>query len=524
MLRFARCALLALALQHASHAFAEVLLDGRSATPETIAAIADGEQVALAPAALQRVARSHAVLLEAAQAGQQIYGLTTGVGLNKDRAMVDAHGRLSQEVIEASKRFNVELLRAHGGGIGPEVDARTLRATLAVRLNAMLDGGAGVQPAIVQTYAQFLNRGIVPAMPSRGSIGEADITLLSHIGQAMLGEGEVDYRGRRMPAAEALRAAGIAPISPWGKDALAILSSNAYSAAMAALALDDMARLRKVSKLVYALSLQALNGNVSPFLEDTLALRPFPATQRAGAELRLLLAGSSLWTRDEKRALQDPLSFRSGVYLLGEEDRVHAEARALLDVQLNSSDDNPGVAPAAVLPSANFEPLPWVLAFEEMGLVLAHGAMASAQRVVKLNDPHFTGLSRFLGTGDTMHAFGAMEKPVMALAAENRELAMPVSMNYLPVAGGIEDIATNALQVVERVRRQIDNSFALLGIELIHASQAIELRQRQQPAFALSAPTARLHAALRGQVAFLERDRSLTPDFRAAAGLLRGYR
>jgi histidine ammonia-lyase len=545
MLRPIRRALVAAALLHASLSFADVVLDGRSATPEIIASVADGETVRLAPAAMKRVEDAHTVLLEAAQAGQQIYGLTVGVGLNKDRKMVDAQGKLTQEIIDASGRFNVGLIHAHSGSVGPDMAVRTARAAMAARLNAMLDGGAGVQTSIVDTYVQFLNRGVTPAIPSGGSLGEADITILSHVGLAMLGEGDVYYQGRKIPAAEALGAAGIPPIKPYGKDALAILSSNAYSAGMAALALNDMGRLLNVSKLVYALSLQAFNGNVSPFLQDTLALRPFPYTVQAGNQLRTLLAGGSIWNHDAKRALQDPLSFRSGVYLLGEEDRVYAATRALLSVQLNSSDDNPGVAvgvtprstrsqeargyvkvngvTGAVLPSANFEPLPWVLSFEETGLVLAHNSLASAQRIIKLNDPHLTGLSRFLGTDQTVHAFGAMEKPPVALAMENKELAMPVSMDYLPVAGDIEDIATNAPRVVERVQQQIDNSFTLLGIELIHAGQAIDLRRQQQPDFTLSPATAGLYTALRGKVAFLDRDRPLTPDFRAAAVLLHTY-
>ncbi|MEK2605707.1 HAL/PAL/TAL family ammonia-lyase [Burkholderia arboris] len=543
MQRFLMRSAVALALFAAVPAFADVTLDGRSATPESIARIADGEAVSIAPSARQRVVAAHDVLLKAAAAGQQIYGLTVGVGLNKDREMVDAHGKLSQEVIDASTRFNIGLIHAHSGSVGPDMSVRVARAAMAARLNAMLDGGAGVQPAIVDAYAQFLNRGVTPAMPADGSIGEADITILSHVGLAMLGEGDVYYQGRKVAAADALKSAGIATIRPYGKDALAILSSNAYSAGMGALALTDMARLAQVSKVVFALSLQGLNGNVSPFREDTLALRPFPATLRAGATLRTLLAGSSLWNRDPDRPLQDPLSFRSGVYLLGEEDRTYDEARALLQVQLNSSDDNPGVAVGvtpkssraqdaagyvdgggAVLPSANFEPLPWVLAFEQLGLALGHNALASAQRIVKLNDPHLTGLSRFLGTEDTVHAFGAMEKPPTALAMTVKSLAMPVSLDYLPVAGGIEDIATNAPDVVQRVQKQIDASYTLLGLELVEAGQAIDLRQRKQPSFTLAPATQPLYRALRTKVAFLQRDRPLTPDFRAADALLRAYR
>ncbi|CAI1505890.1 Histidine ammonia-lyase [Serratia quinivorans] len=537
--------LAALTLGYSQLGLATVTLDGHSITPQMIANVADGEAVAVAPAAIKRVTLSHKVLIEAAQNGLKIYGLTVGVGLNKDRPMVDVHGKLTQEVIDASKKFNVGLLHAHSGGIGEPMSIRVARATLVTRLNGLLNGGGGVQPAIVDTYVAFLNKGITPVIPADGSVGEGDITVISHIGLAMLGEGEVYYQGSKVAASAALQSSQTPAITPYAKDALAILSSNAYSAASGALALDSLAHLMQVNTLTYALSLQALNGNVSPFLANTLALRPYPEVAAMGKNLRELLAGSSLWQHDDSRPLQDPLSFRSGVYLLAELQRSYRQAYDQLLVQLNSSDDNPGVAlnvtapsqrpqeavgyvsegnlQGAVLPSANFEPLPWVLAFEQLGLALAHNSLASAQQVVKLNNPAFTGLSRFLGTARTVHAFGAMEKPVMMLAMRNKELAMPVSLDYFPVAGDIEDIATNAPSVVERVQQQVDNAYQLLGILLVHDAQAVSLRQQRHNGFTLSAPTAALYTALRQRVPFIEIDRPLAPDFAAAEQVLRQY-
>ncbi|RYM56271.1 HAL/PAL/TAL family ammonia-lyase [Serratia proteamaculans] len=537
--------LAALTLGYSQLGLATVTLDGHSITPQIIANVADGEAVAVAPAAIKRVTMSHKVLIESAQNGLKIYGLTVGVGLNKDRPMVDVHGKLTQEVVDASKKFNVGLLHAHSGGIGEPMSIRVARATLVTRLNALLNGGGGVQPAIVDAYVAFLNKGITPVIPADGSVGEGDITVISHIGLAMLGEGEVYYQGNKVAASAALQSSQTPAITPYAKDALAILSSNAYSAASGALALDSLAHLMQVNTLTYALSLQALNGNVSPFLANTLALRPYPEVAAMGKNLRELLAGSSLWQHDDNRPLQDPLSFRSGVYLLAELQRSYRQAYDQLLVQLNSSDDNPGVAlnvtapsqrpqeavgyvsegnlQGAVLPSANFEPLPWVLAFEQLGLALAHNSLANAQQVVKLNNPAFTGLSRFLGTEHTVHAFGAMEKPVMMLAMRNKELAMPVSLDYFPVAGDIEDIATNAPAVVERVQQQVDNAYQLLGILLVHDAQAVSLRQQRHNDFTLSAPTAKLYAAIRQQVPFIEIDRPLAPDFAAAEQVLRQY-
>ncbi|CAI2533608.1 HAL/PAL/TAL family ammonia-lyase [Serratia proteamaculans] len=537
--------LAALTLGYSQLGLATVTLDGHSITPQIIANVADGEAVIVSPAAMNRVTRAHQVLLEAAQNGLKIYGLTVGVGLNKDRPMVDVHGKLTQEVIEASKQFNVGLLHAHSGGIGEPMSIRVARATMVTRLNALLSGGGGVQPAIVDAYVAFLNKGITPVIPKDGSVGEGDITVISHVGLAMLGEGEVYYQGNKIAASAALKNSQTPAITPCAKDALTILSSNAYSAASGALTLNSLAHLMQVNTLTYALSLQALNGNVSPFLANTLALRPYPEVAAMGKNLRELLAGSSLWQHDDNRPLQDPLSFRSGVYLLAELQLSYQQAYDQLLVQLNSSEDNPGVAldvtapsqrpqeaigyvsqgdlQGAVLPSANFEPLPWVLAFEQLGLAMAHNSLTSAQQVVKLNNPAFTGLTRFLGTDHTVHAFGAMEKPVMMLAMRNKELAMPVSLDYFPVAGDIEDIATNAPTVVERVQQQVDNAYQLLGILLVHDAQAVDLRQQRHNGFTLSAPTAALYAAVRKQVPFIETDRSLAPDFAAAEQVLRQY-
>lgn len=534
-----------LTLSYSKVGLSAVTLDGHSITPAIIASVADGEAVAISPAATVRVEKAHQVLIEAAQNGQKIYGLTVGVGLNKDRPMVDVHGKLTDEVIAASKKFNVGLLHAHSGAIGEPMSQRIARATMVTRLNTLLTGGGGVQPEVIDAYVDFLNKGITPVIPSEGSIGEGDITIISHIGLAMIGEGDVYYQGKKVPAKVALERSKTSAVVPYAKDALSILSSNAYSASSAALALNALAHLLPLNSLIYATSLEALNGNVSPFLENTLALRPYPEVVAMGSHLRTLLAGSSLWEHDDSRPLQDPLSFRSGVYLLAELQRSYQQAWDQLLVQLNSSDDNPGVAigvsapsdrpqdrlgyvdqngvKGAVLPTANFEPLPWVISFEQLSLALAHSALANAQQVVKLNNPSFTGLTRFLGTDNTVHAFGAMEKPVMSLAMRNKELAMPVSMDFMPVAGDIEDIATNAPEVAQRLQQQIDNSYQLLGILLVHDAQAIDLRKQKNNGFRMSPPTGALYDALRRQVKFMDSDRPLSPDFAAAAQVLKTF-
>ncbi|WP_332444431.1 aromatic amino acid ammonia-lyase [Wolinella succinogenes] len=537
---------LSLAVVFALNASAtSVMLDGKSANSSQIVEISRGAKVEIDENAMKRVKKSHDVLLEAAKTGHKIYGLTVGVGLNKDRQMVDPSGNLSTEVIEASKQFNTGLIHAHCGGVGDDMDIKTARAVLATRLNNMLFGGTGVQSEVVELYKDFLNHDIVPVMPTKGSMGEADITILGHVGLAMIGEGEVYYKGKKMAASDALKKAGLKKLSPFGKDSLSILSSNAYSAALGALALEEMRHLSKISKYVYAISLEAFNGNIAPMHQEANRLRPFPDYVRVSEQIRGILEGSYLWNQDDARALQDPLSYRDAAYILGTLDSSIDRLEHLMMIQFNSSDDNPGVSvdvssqserfqekkvyvegkdfKGAVVPTANFEPLPWVIAFEEAAISLAHNSAASAQRTIKLSDDGFTKLTRFLGTDKTVHAFGAMQKPFVALAGENRALANPVSLNHVPVAGNIEDVATNAPLAVSRVRMQIENLYAILGMELMHAAQAIDLRKQKNPELKLSPATEQLYREYRKIVKFLEEDRPLSNDFKNSSSFLKNY-
>jgi histidine ammonia-lyase len=514
-----------------------VVLTGHDLTIAEVARLArDNAEVRIDPAARTRVERSYRLLLLAAKQGLPIYGLNRGVGIDRDKVVFRA-GELDPEVRQASERFNRNLLYAHSAGIGPEAPEAHVRAAMLARLNAMLFGATGVQPAVVQMYVEFLNRRIHPVLPSRGSIGEADIDILAHVGLAMMGEGEVHYRGRRMMAREALQQAGLPPLVPVAKDGLSILSSNAYAAGVAALVAHDARRLLDRGETVAALGLEGLNGNVSPLLEPVQGVRNFPAHAAAASRIRTALDGSYLWEPDPARALQDPLSFRTA-------SQVYGNARASLDavmrdlaIQLNSSDDNPAVlldavppanAPpvvqsyyvsegdlaGAVMPSANFEPMAWVVDLEAFAIALRHVSSASVQRMTRLGTATMTGLSTFLAANDTAMALAEAQYPYLALDAENRALNQPVSADAAPAAGGIEDVSSNAPLVVDRVGRMVDNLYYIVGMELMHAAQAVDLRRRATPSLVLGRETSALHAAYRAVVPFLDRDRPLTDDIK----------
>ncbi|NEO99635.1 MAG: aromatic amino acid lyase [Symploca sp. SIO2E9] len=523
-----------------------IVLNGNNLTPKEVVEVAQhGAKVEISDASLEKLQKSHELLLLAAKNGQAIYGLTVGVGLNKDQSMIDASGNLSEEVIQASREFNRGLIYAHTAGTGPEMSRDVVRAVMVTRLNSILYGATGVQPKVAEQYRDFLNNDIVPVIPSRGSVGQADITLITHIGLAMIGEGEVYYQNRKIAAAKALEMTSIKPLVPFGKDSLSIFSSNAYSEALGTLAIAELEHVLKLSKLVFSLSIEGFNGNIEPFLEDSNEIRPFPAVNKVSRDIRELLNDSYLWQESEERALQDPLSYRTSAYTLGAVESCLQQLQAQLQIQLNSSDDNPAVVlnvespsqrqeeashyvseenlSGAVLPTANFSPLPWVISFQEAAIALSHLSNASAQRTIKLGNPKFTHLTRFLGTENTVHAYGAIQKVFVSLAAENQELAMPVSIDYFAIAGNIEDMSTNAPRVVRRFRQQIDNLYYILGIEMMHAAQAINLRKQKDPNLKLSRITQDFFEQYRQFVPFMETDRVLTYDIEKSYTFLKNY-
>ncbi|MEC7838699.1 MAG: aromatic amino acid ammonia-lyase [Chlamydiota bacterium] len=519
-------------------------LDGNNLTITDVIAVARyGQSVTISKKALQQVKDSHSLLLAGAKKNLPIYGLNQGVGLNKDRKIFDGDA-IDPEVKVISEQFNKNIIYSHSTGIGSEMPEELIRATLLIRLNTLLNGVAGIQPQAVKLYEEFINKKIHPVMPARGSVGEADIAILSHIGLAMIGEGKVYYQGEKMPAAKALAEAGLTPLAPYAKDALSILSSNAYSTALATFTLHDALNLMGQIEYIYAMSLEALNGNIAPILWEVQKLRPYCGQWIVSKRVRDILQGSYLWNESASRALQDPLSFRTATQVQGSCIDICNTLKSQILVNLNSSDDNPavilGITPTevtnaqersyyvqgngvegAIIPSGNFQPISWVINFEALGIALSHVSSNAVQRMIHLVDPNITHLSRFLAPDNKSIAYGTIQKSFVILDVENRSLAMPVSTDISAVAGGIEDHSTNAPLVVRRIAQILENLTYISAIELMHAAQAIELRKRQDPNLQLGKGTAQEFEDFRRAVPFLDKDRVLNEDIQAAYNYLK---
>ena len=490
-----------------------VVLTGSTLTIDKVAQVAlYGADVVIAPAAQQTLEESRAFVYELVNSNVPVYGFNTGVGANKDKKVETDY----------YNQFNVNMVRSHCVAVGPEASLAEVRAMIVIRLNTLLLGYTGMSPAIAYMYRDLLNYGITPVVPERGSIGEADIACLSHIALTMIGEGEAYYCGEKIPAAEALAKAGLVPLVLGPKDGLALVSSNALAAGQGALVIYEIKKLIRLADIVYSFSLEGLKGNVSPLNEEINRIRRFKGQNESAAHVRKLLADSYLWLPNIANALQDPLCFRCACHIHGAVRDSLNYLEELMDIQLNSSDDNPCVLinQNAIMSCGNFEVVTWTVAFEMLGIALSHLSRAACFRTIKLSSEHFTGLPRFL-TPDPEHviAFGTIQKPFTALDAEIRHLANPVSMDFYAVAGNIEDHCSNTPYVVQKTRKIVDNLYYILGIEAIHAAQACDLRQEKE--FKLGVAGQAVHQKIREVIPFLDKDRNLTNDIAKAYELLK---
>ncbi len=486
-----------------------LVLDGSTLTIEDVHAAAAGlVRVEIAEDAWQQVIRSRQFMLKQTASDTPIYGFNRGVGLNKDRIVEE----------QAYESYNRSLLYAHSAGVTPYADVRDVRAAMLARLNTLLVGTTGASPSLIRQYAEFLNAGIHPLLPTRGSVGAGDITLLSHLGLAFIGEGDVMYKGERISAKAALIHAGLEPVKLGAKDGLAIVSSNAFAAGSGALVIHECEQLLELADLVCALSLEALQGQLSPLDESVHRSRPYEGQGRSSSRMRIFLSRSSLWD-NRAVALQDPLSFRSASPVHGAALEALNYARSSLQLHLNSSEDNPCVLEeeGRILATASFEPLAWVLGFEMLGIALSHVSKISCYRSIKLCTPSFTGLPRFLAPEEHILAFSTIQKTFTALDTEIRQLSNPVSADYYSLAGDMEDHSTNAPLAVHKTAEIIDRLTYILAIEAMHAAQAIDLRKNIK----LGEGTRHAYNRIRSVIPFLDRDRSLSGDVQAVYTLLK---
>jgi histidine ammonia-lyase len=447
-------------------------LTGEDLTVEDVWAVAvEGAAAGLSGQARDRMVEARAVVDRAAHGRREhTYGVNTGFGRFVSQTIPE----------ELTEELQLRLLRSHACGVGAPYPDEIVRAAMLLRANALAKGRSGARPELVELLLECLDRGVLPVVPSRGSVGASgDLAPLAHLALPLVGEGEAWFDGDRLSGREALERAGLAPEALLAKEGLSLVNGTQFMAAFGALGLVRGRRLAKAADIACALSLEALQGSRTSFLPQIHALRPLRGQQDSAANVLALLEGSAI--NEAHRwcdKVQDAYSLRCA-------PQVHGAARDLLDyvdytfsVELNAATDNPLVLVEddLLVSNGNFHGQPLAFALDALAMGIAELASISERRVERLVNPSLSGgLPPFLTVeGGLNSGFMIPQYVAASLVSENKVLAHPASVDSVPTSAGQEDHVSMGNAAGLKAWQVLGNAEWALAIELLAGAQGVE--------------------------------------------------
>lgn len=497
---------------------APVILGETSLTIADVVSVARKDaRVEIGAGALERIAASRQVIEDLANDTRPHYGVSTGFGA------------LAKVQIPVEKRQQLQrsLIRSHAAGTGAEVEREVVRALMLLRLNTLASGRTGVRPVVAETYAAILNAGITPVVHEYGSLGcSGDLSPLAHCALTLLGEGDVrvsqDPHDLPIPAAEALAAAGIEPISLVEKEGLALINGTDGMLGMLSLALTDLADLLRIADVAAAASVEALTGTDAVFAADLHALRPHPGQAAAAANMAAVLADSHLIQRPQEGVftrVQDAYSLRCAPQVHGAARDTAAYAAQVASIELRSAVDNPVVLPdGRVESNGNFHGAPVAYVLDFLAIAVADLASISERRTDR-----FLDVSRNHGLPPFLAADAGLDSGLMiaqytaaGIVSELKRLAAPASVDSIPSSAMQEDHVSMGWAAGRKLRRAIDGLGRVLAIELLTSTRALDFRADQPEHGAPAPATAAVHALFRTEISAPDTDSFLSPTITAA--------
>jgi histidine ammonia-lyase len=470
--------------------------------------------VALADAARERMRAAREIVDRAAHGKQEhTYGVNTGFGRFVSRSIPE----------ELAEELQLRLLRSHACGVGEPYPDEIVRAAMLLRANALAKGFSGARVATVELLIECLNRGLLPHVPSRGSVGASgDLAPLAHLALPLIGEGEAWVDGRRLPGAEALAGAGLEPVRLQAKEGLSLVNGTQFMAAFGALGLVRAQRLAKTADLACALSLEALQGSRTSFLPQVQAARPLKGQAASAANVLHLLEDSAI--NEAHRwcdKVQDAYSLRCAPQVHGASRDLLAYVAYTVETELNSATDNPLVLveDELLVSNGNFHGQPLSFALDALCMAAAEIADIGERRVERLVNPSLSGgLPAFLtGDGGLNSGFMIPQYVAASLVSENKVLSHPATVDSIPTSAGQEDHVAMGNAAGLKAWQVLANAERVLAIELLAGAQGVEFLAPLQPGAGVRA-TRRFVRSLSPR---LRDDRALSGDIEAVASAIR---
>lgn len=490
-----------------------IAIDGQSLTLTQFGdVVLDGVVCSLADDARERVEAARRIVEETVRRGDAIYGVNTGFG---DLATVS----IEEKNLAALQE---RLILSHCAGVGEPLSDRVVRGMLLLRANTLARGHSGVRPLLIESLLTLLNSGVLPLVPSRGSVGASgDLAPLAHLALPLLGKGEVRLEGRVLPASEGLAHTGLAPLTLEPKEGVSLINGTQAMTSLLALSVLDCRRLVRIADLVAAMAADALRGTDAAFDARLHALRPHPGQRASAANIWKLMQASRI--RESHRQgdvrIQDPYSVRCAPQVHGAVRDLLDDVEAKLVVEMNSVTDNPLIFPddGDVVSGGNFHGEPMALAADVLALGISELGAISERRIEKLTNTAFSGLPPFLTPDAGLNSgFMMAQVTAAALVSENKTLCHPASVDSIPTSADKEDHVSMGMGAALKLRPVVANTYRIVAIELTAAAQGIDLLRPLRS----SDPLEALHEAFRRHVPELKEDREMAPDLNAARAFL----
>ncbi len=476
-------------------------------------AIYRGAAVTLDPACHHSIVRSANAVEEILARGEPIYGINTGFGRL-------ASIRIAPHELATLQR---NIVLSHAAGVGDPMPAHLVRLMLALKLSALAQGASGVKPATITLLADMISHDLLPVVPTQGSVGASgDLAPLAHMAAAMIGAGEIMHGDARIPAATAFAQVGVEPIVLGAKEGLALLNGTQFSTAYALAGLFEAEALLQAGLVTGALSTDAARGSDAPFDPRIHALRGHRGQIDAANALRVLLAGSAIrashLTGDDR--VQDPYCLRCQPQVMGAALDILRHAAATMEVEANGVSDNPLICgdPPEALSGGNFHAEPVAFAADVIALALCEIGALAERRIAMLIDPALSRLPAFLTPKPGLNSgFMVAQVTAAALVAENRQRAMPASVDSIPTSANQEDHVSMSAHGARRLLPMTDNVTAILAIELLAATQGCDFHAPLTSSAMLEV----VRTMVRAEIPHLEEDRAMAPDIAKATAMVR---
>lgn len=468
-------------------------------------------QLQLHPSIRQRCQPARQLVESVLAETRVVYGINTGFGRLSSV-------RISPDQVEELQR---NLVRSHSAGVGEPLPPECVRVLMALRLNSLLGGYSGVRLELLESLQQLYNSGLIPLVPSRGSVGASgDLAPLSHVALVLMGEGECFWQGERLPTAEALAQVGLQPFSFGAKEALACINGTQLMTAVGGLALARAWQVAKAADIVAAMSVEALLGTDAAFDEKIHQVRPHPGQQACARNLRRCLADSALVaSHKDCPKVQDAYSLRCIPQVHGATREGLRWSRQLVELEINAVTDNPLVFADSgeILSGGNFHGAPVALALDSAAISLAYLGTISERRCDRLVNPDSSELPPFLTPKQGLHS-GLMlvQYVAAALASENKVYCHPASCDTIPTSAGHEDHVSMGPTAAYKLEKLLANVEQILACEWLCATQALDFRRPL--GFGKASEIG--HALLRQSVARWEDDHPPYPELEIARKLL----